>query len=213
MKTLLEHFPDLTRLQSDQFEQLGDAYRFWNQQINVISRKDIDHLYTRHILHSLSIAKFIQFRPGAQILDVGTGGGFPGIPLAIMFPDAHFTLVDSIGKKIKVVNEISKLTGLKNLNAIHGRAEELKQSFDFIVSRAVASFEILIPWIKKLGITGFSHGKPNGLVVLKGGNLDIELKSILSPLEMVNLSSYFNDPFFEEKKLVFLPFPIQIKKL
>jgi len=185
--------------------QLLPLYEEWNAQINVISRKDLDQLYTRHVLHSLAIHKFLQFAPGSRILDIGTGGGFPGIPLAILNPEVNFVLVDSIGKKIKVVQEVSQALGLTNVTAIHERAEKIKGPFDFVVSRAVAELKTLLQW---------SHGKlakkqinalPNGLICLKGGDLTLELKGLGKDIEVHDLQQWFSDPFFETKKLVYVP--------
>jgi len=176
MKLILKYFPDINEEQKRQFEQLEPLYKEWNMQINVVSRKDIDELYTRHILHSLAIAKVIDFKDGSKILDVGTGGGFPGIPLAILFPKTHFFLVDSIGKKIKVVKEISQAIGLKNLEAEHKRAEEVKFKYDFIVSRAVTNLPKFNNWIKGKFNTNSRHKIKNGLLYLKGGDLTEELK-------------------------------------
>ena len=186
-------------------EALKVLYQEWNEKINVISRSDIANLAERHIQHSLAIAKFIQFKPGTEIMDLGTGGGFPGIPLAIEFPEVKFTLIDSIGKKIKVVNEISQAMGLKNVTAIHGRAEELKQQFDFVVTRAVAPLTDLERWtlgkIKKKGINAL----PNGILALKGGDLKEELKAYRKLVMVENLSQWYEGEFFETKKLVYLP--------
>jgi 16S rRNA (guanine527-N7)-methyltransferase len=201
---IASYFPQLSAKQLDKVAQLKPLYEEWNAQINVISRKDIDALYERHVLHSLAIHKFLPFQPGSAILDVGTGGGFPGIPLAIAQPDVHFTLVDSIGKKIKVVREIAQQLGLTNVTAIHGRAEEVKGSFDFVVSRAVAPTQELIQWTRKLYAAKHSNALPNGLLALKGGDLKEELKNINYPVEVYGLMELFPLPFFETKKLVYV---------
>lgn len=201
---IASYFPQLSAKQLDKVAQLKPLYEEWNAQINVISRKDIDALYERHVLHSLAIYKFLPFQPGSAILDVGTGGGFPGIPLAIAQPDVHFTLVDSIGKKIKVVREIAQQLGLTNVTAIHGRAEEVKGSFDFVVSRAVAPTQELIQWTRKLYATNHKNALPNGLLALKGGDLKEELKNINYPVEVYGLMELFPLPFFETKKLVYV---------
>lgn len=204
VEIIKKHFPNLSDLQIKQFEQLGPLYKEWNEQINVVSRKDIDELYTRHILHSLGIAKVVKFTPGTSILDVGTGGGFPGIPLAILFPKCNFYLVDSIGKKIKVVNEIASAIGLENLEAKHQRAEEVKYDFDFIVSRAVTSLPKFNTWIKGKFANKSRNKIENGLLYLKGGDLTEELKEAGKKHEIFELSAYFKDEFFETKKVVYI---------
>jgi 16S rRNA (guanine527-N7)-methyltransferase len=203
---IYKYFPDLSEIQKDQFNQLFDLYSTWNAQINVISRKDIDLLYERHILHSLGIAKVYQFLPDQDVLDVGTGGGFPGIPLAILFPETNFVLVDSIGKKIKVVNEVAAAIGLKNVVAKHHRAEQIDQKFDFIVSRAVTQLKDFYPWIQSK-FKKKSIGKlPNGVLYLKGGDLETELKeSKLKKIQLYGLNEYFEEEFFETKFVVYLP--------
>ena len=204
MKLILKYFPDINNEQKRQFEQLEPLYKEWNMQINVVSRKDIDELYTRHILHSLAIAKVIDFKDGSKILDVGTGGGFPGIPLAILFPKTHFFLVDSIGKKIKVVKEISQAIGLKNLEAEHKRAEEVKFKYDFIVSRAVTNLPKFNTWIKGKFNINSRHKIKNGLLYLKGGDLTEELKEAGRKHKLYNIPDFFEEEFFETKKVVYL---------
>ena len=202
---LIQHyFPDITPLQKSRYELLGDLYRDWNTKINVVSRKDIDELYLRHVLHSLGIAKVIGFRPGAKVLDVGTGGGFPGIPLAILFPQTQFTLVDSIGKKIRVVEEVLEGLGLENVQAFNMRVEELSGEFDFIVSRAVAAMPTFVRWVKGKVSNTSVHSLRNGILYLKGGDLTEELKGF-SQAVTYPLSSYFTEPYFESKVVVHLP--------
>ncbi len=198
-----KYFPDLTKPQIQQFEQLFNAYSFWNSQINVISRKDIDLLFERHILHSLGIAKIISFKPNTQILDVGTGGGFPGIPLAILFPQSDFLLVDSIGKKIKVVNEVASTIGLTNVIGKHQRAEEVDKKFDFIVSRAVTEFPVFYSWIKNKILSNSFNDLPNGILYLKGGDLKEEFGHFYSKAKFFELKDYFTEEFFETKKVVY----------
>ncbi len=204
MDQIKNYFPNLTEEQLQQFSQLENLYKEWNAQINVISRKDIDALYLRHVLHSLAIAKVQEFKPKSSILDVGTGGGFPGIPLAILFPKSNFILVDSIGKKIKVVKEISLALGLKNVKAYHSRAENINGEFDFIISRAVTKMDNFTKWIRKKVATKHKHELKNGILYLKGGDLTEELinfpKATLYPI-----TTFFNDAFFETKKVVHLP--------
>ncbi|PCJ97344.1 MAG: 16S rRNA (guanine(527)-N(7))-methyltransferase RsmG [Flavobacteriaceae bacterium] len=201
---IFNYFPDLTKLQQEQFIQLEDLYKDWNQKINVVSRKDIDELYLRHVLHSLGIAKIHTFKSGTSVLDVGTGGGFPGIPLAILFPETHFTLVDAIGKKIKVVNEVVEGLGLTNITAIHGRVEELKTQFDFIVSRAVAAMPTFVHWVKGKIKKESLQERRNGILYLKGGDLSKELHDYRTA-QIFDLEDYFNEDFFETKKVVYLP--------
>jgi 16S rRNA (guanine527-N7)-methyltransferase len=198
------YFPGLTSVQSDQFERLYELYVDWNSKINVISRKDIESLYEHHVLHSLGIAMVVQFRKGTRILDVGTGGGFPGIPLAILFPETEFLLVDSIGKKIKVVTEVAAALGLKNVKAEHRRAEEGKEQFDFIVSRAVTDFPEFYRWVKYKSIIKNQNSIPNGILYLKGGDLSTELTDF-KRAKIYELKDYFREEFFETKKLVYLP--------
>jgi 16S rRNA (guanine527-N7)-methyltransferase len=197
------YFPQLSDLQKKQFAQLQALYEDWNAQINVVSRKDIDLLYERHVLHSLGIAKVIQFKPQTKILDVGTGGGFPGIPLAILFPDCNFHLIDSIGKKIKVVKAVAEALDLKNMYAEQIRAEDVKDKFDFIVSRAVTAFPEFYSWVKtKIKITG-QNTLLNGILYLKGGDLSEELKDFKSKIKEFPLSNYFEGEFFETKKVIY----------
>lgn len=198
-----KYFPELSPEQVSQFEQLHELYSFWNNQINVISRKDIDLLYERHILHSLGIAKVMQFKPGTKILDVGTGGGFPGIPLAIMFPGSDFVLVDSIGKKIKVVNGVAESLGLKNVNAFQSRAEEVKDKFHFVVSRAVTEFPVFYSWIRNKFLKENFNELPNGILYLKGGDLQEEFGRYFEKSVFYELKDYFEEEFFETKKVVY----------
>ncbi|MEE9349341.1 MAG: 16S rRNA (guanine(527)-N(7))-methyltransferase RsmG [Flavobacteriaceae bacterium] len=204
MKTLLTYFTDLSDEQIQQFTKLEALYKDWNAQINVISRKDIDELYLRHVLHSLAIAKVMEFKPKSRLLDVGTGGGFPGIPLAILFPTSKFVLVDSIGKKIKVVNEVSKALGLKNVKAQHMRAENVQGDFDFVVSRAVTKMDDFTKWIRKKVAVKHKHNIKNGILYLKGGDLTEELKNF-PKATLYNISDFFDHEFFETKKVVHIP--------
>ncbi|QXV67360.1 16S rRNA (guanine(527)-N(7))-methyltransferase RsmG [Mucilaginibacter achroorhodeus] len=201
---LLKYFPDITKEQQEQFAQLQELYTFWNNQINVISRKDIDLLYERHVLHSLGIAKVMGFLPGENVLDVGTGGGFPGVPLAIMFPDTQFHLVDSIGKKIKVVSEVSSAIGLKNLRATHARAEEIKEKFDFVVSRAVTQLKDFYPWVKDKFNKQSKNKLPNGILYLKGGDLTQEIADAGLAVQQFYLKDYFDEDFFETKQVIYV---------
>ena len=203
MKLILKYFPDLTDQQIGQFEQLKGLYKDWNLKINVVSRKDIDELYLRHVLHSLGIAKVMQFKSGSKVMDVGTGGGFPGIPLAILFPETQFHLVDSIGKKIKVVNEVVEGLALENVKTTHGRVEDVKDTYDFIVSRAVAQMETFVGWTKGRIAKKQNHDLKNGILYLKGGDLTEELK-LYSSATLYDLTNYFEEDFYETKKLVHL---------
>jgi len=202
MELILKYFPDLTSDQLDKFRQIESIYLDWNSKINVISRKDMDHFYEHHVLHSLGIAKVQAFMPGAQVMDVGTGGGFPGIPLAIMFPQTEFLLVDSIGKKIKVVQEVAKEISLTNIKAIQSRAEEVKPKFDFIVSRAVTVLPDFIKWVENNIKKESRHDLKNGILYLKGGDLHSELSPLNKNYMIYNLNNYFDEAFFETKKVV-----------
>jgi 16S rRNA (guanine527-N7)-methyltransferase len=204
MDEILKQFPNLSDNQILQFQKLQSLYEDWNAKINVISRKDIDELYTRHVLHSLGIAKIIEFRPGSRIMDVGTGGGFPGIPLAILHPEVDFYLIDVIAKKIKVVNEVAIGLGLKNVKAEQKRAELVKQEFDFIVSRAVTNMPDFVKWVDDKVAKKQNHELANGILYLKGGDLTEELKDFPKATQY-NLSDFFTDEFFETKKVVHLP--------
>lgn len=205
MKSIETHFPALTAQQKQQFEALYDLYADWNAKINVISRKDIHNLYSHHVLHSLAIARYIRFTPGSTIMDVGTGGGFPGIPLAIFFPEVQFVLLDSIGKKVRVAQEVSDAIGLKNVETVHARVEDEKRKFHFIVSRAVMPLPDLVRVTRK-NISGEQmNALPNGIICLKGGDLSAELHPFRQVVEMVSLEHYFSGPFFLTKKLVYVP--------
>lgn len=204
MNIILKYFPDLSETQIEQFSKLQELYKDWNLKINVVSRKDIDELYLRHVLHSLGIAKVMQFKPNTKVMDVGTGGGFPGIPLAILFPETHFHLVDSIGKKIKVVNEVKEGLGLENVKTTHGRAEEVKDTYDFIVSRAVAQMETFQRWVRNKVQKKQNHELKNGILYLKGGDLTEEL-ALFTKATIYDLPDFFEEEFFETKKVVHLP--------
>jgi 16S rRNA (guanine527-N7)-methyltransferase len=202
---IFSYFPGLTENQRQQFIKLYSLYSEWNEKINVISRKDIENLYINHVLHSLGIAKVTDFKPGAQILDVGTGGGFPGIPLAILFPETKFHLVDSIGKKITVVKNVADGIGLKNLTTEQIRAEQVKGEYDFIVSRAVTRLKEFYGWINKKAKKKSAHELYNGILYLKGGDLEEELNELKRPFRTYDLSDYFKEEFFETKKVVYVP--------
>jgi 16S rRNA (guanine527-N7)-methyltransferase len=203
MEIIHKYFKDLTAIQIEQFSKLQELYKDWNLKINVVSRKDIDELYLRHVLHSLAIAKVVQFKPGSKVLDVGTGGGFPGIPLAILFPETQFHLVDSIGKKIKVVNEVTEGLGLTNVKTTNGRVEEVKDTYDFIVSRAVAHMETFVRWTRGRITKKQNHDLKNGILYLKGGDLSEELK-LYTSATIYDLTDYFEEDFYETKKIVHL---------
>jgi 16S rRNA (guanine527-N7)-methyltransferase len=201
---LLKYFSDLTPQQQEQYARLAELYSFWNQQINVISRKDVDLLYERHVLHSLGIAKVMGFLPGEQVLDVGTGGGFPGIPLAIMFPETSFHLVDSIGKKIKVVHEVAQALGLQNVKASHMRAEQVPGKFNFVVSRAVTQLKDFYPWVKSKFEKKSANKLPNGILYLKGGDLEQEIAESGLAVQQFFLKNYFKEEFFETKQVTYV---------
>ena len=204
MQIILKYFPDLTVAQIAQFQKLEGLYKDWNLKINVVSRKDIDELYIRHVLHSLGIAKVISFKLKSKILDVGTGGGFPGIPLAILFPECQFYLVDSIAKKLKVVDEVVTGLGLKNVKTFHSRVEDIDEQFDFIVSRAVTTMPTFVSWVKGKIAKSQHNNLKNGILYLKGGDLSEELQNYKT-VTIFNLSDYFTEDFFETKKVVYLP--------
>ena len=205
MELILKYFPNLSEIQKKQFLQLQELYEEWNAQINVISRKDMENLYLKHVLHSLAIAKVIDFADGTKILDVGTGGGFPGVPLAILFPEVEFLLVDSIGKKIKVVQGVSDKIGLQNLKAEHKRAEQVEGEFDFVVSRAVTRMKVFQQWVRKKISTKQKNTLYNGILYLKGGNLTEELKGIKN-VDIYDIPDFFEEDFFETKKVVYISY-------
>ena len=209
MNLIADNFPNLSDKQLEQFSKLEELYAEWNAQINVISRKDIDALNIKHVLHSLGIAKVQTFLPKAKVLDVGTGGGFPGIPLAIMFPETQFVLVDSIGKKIKVVQAVADSLGLKNVQAIHGRAENVNGEFDFVISRAVTKMDDFVLWVKKKIKIKSKHELRNGILYLKGGDLTEELQHFPRS-GLYDLTNYFEDPFLETKKVVDIPIKVRL---
>lgn len=202
MEIITKYFPNITELQAEQFAQLEVLYNDWNSKINVISRKDIHNLYEHHVLHSLGIAKLINFRPDTNIMDLGTGGGFPGIPLAILFPEANFHLVDSIGKKVRVAQEVATAVGLKNVRFSHARAEEIKDKYDFVVTRAVMSMVDLIKIARKNIAKEQHNALPNGIIALKGGELDGEIAAVKNIAAVWPLSDYFEEEYFETKKVV-----------
>lgn len=202
---IFNYFPSLSDKQKDQINQLGILYKDWNDKINVVSRKDIENIYINHVLHSLGIAKVMSFNPRAEVLDVGTGGGFPGIPLAILFPETRFHLVDSIGKKITVVTEVAKALGLKNVKAEQIRAEQIKGKYDFVVSRAVTRMKEFYGWVNNKIKDDSTHTLDNGILYLKGGDLDEEMNELKCPYSIYNLSDYFKEEFFETKRVVYVP--------
>ena len=205
MEKILRYFPDLTEKQKEQFAMLDALYHDWNSKINVISRKDIDNLYEHHVLHSLAIAKALRFRPGTKVLDFGCGGGFPGVPLAIMFPEAQFRLIDGTGKKVRVAQEVADAIGLENVDACHIRGEEEKGQYDFVVSRAVMPLPDLVKIVRKNIARQQRNSMPNGVLVLKGGNLDGEIQPFRRVAEKTELSAWFEEEWFKEKYLVYLP--------
>jgi 16S rRNA (guanine527-N7)-methyltransferase len=205
MEIITKYFTDLSDQQLDRFGRLGSLYEEWNSKINVISRKDIEQLYERHILHSLAIAKIIQFKPETTVLDVGTGGGFPGIPLAILFPETSFKLIDSIGKKIKVVSEVASALELKNVDAEHIRVEDLKQKYDFVVSRAVTAFPRFVDMVRTKVANQSNNDLPNGILYLKGGDFEEEISPFKQSVTVYNIQNFFSEDFFETKRLIHLP--------
>ena len=209
MDEILKYFPSLTETQKSKFASLDALYRDWNAKINVISRKDIDNLYEHHVLHSLSIAKFIHFKPYSEVMDLGTGGGFPGIPLAIMFPEVKFTLLDSIGKKIKVCNEVIAALGLDNAETVQTRVEEEKRKFDFVVSRAAMSLSDISKMARKNIKPEQNNPMPNGFIALKGGDMQQEVKPFRNAAEVFDISDYFSGEFFKTKHIVYMPVKIK----
>ena len=205
MNEILHYFPELTENQLSQLSQLDALYRDWNSKINVISRKDIDNLYQHHVLHSLAIARFIKFKPGTRVLDLGTGGGFPGIPLAIMFPDVKFRLIDGTGKKVRVAKEVADAVGLKNVECVHERGEDEHDKFDFVVSRAVMPLPDLVKLVRKNVSPKDSNAVENGLIVLKGGDIKDEIKPFGKVVEVDDISQWFQDNWFAEKYVIYLP--------
>lgn len=205
MEEILKAFPSLTATQIEQFQALLPLYKEWNDKINVISRKDIDNLYAHHVLHSLAIAQYIRWKPGTQILDFGTGGGFPGIPLAIMFPECNFKMIDGTGKKIKVVNAVAQAIGLKNVEAVHIRGEEEKGKFDFVVSRAVMPLPDLVKIVRKNISTSQRNALPNGPICLKGGDLVAETQPFKNKVQLTPISQWFDNEWFNDKHLIYLP--------
>ena len=204
LEAIFKLFPELTDEQKSQFDRLESLYGMWNSQINVISRKDTDNFIERHVMHSLAIAKVLSFKPGTKIMDIGTGGGFPGVPLAIMFPECKFVLVDSRGKKIKVVNEVAEELGLKNIVGIHERAEKVEQQFDFIVSRAVTAMPTFLEWTKGKFLKEDKNDLKNGILYLKGGDLKEEMKTVKKAIQYFDLSEFYEGEFFETKKVVYV---------
>ena len=204
MESILKYFPNITEKQKEQFAALYDLYFDWNSKINVISRKDIENLYEHHVLHSLAIAKYITFKPGTTIMDMGCGGGFPGIPLAIMFPEVDFHLVDSIGKKVRVAGEIAQSIGLTNVRTSHSRAEEIKDKYSFVVSRAVMQLPDLVKICRKNISKEHINALPNGIICLKGGDMTSETEPFKSCREIINVSNYFQEEYFKDKKVVYV---------
>lgn len=205
MEEILKYFPDITERQKEQFAALYDLYKDWNEKINVISRKDIENLYLHHVLHSLAIAKSVSFRPGTRVLDFGTGGGFPGIPLAIMFPETEFRMIDGTGKKIRVVNEVATAIGLENIEALHLRGEEEKGKYDFVVSRAVMPLPDLMKIVKKNFSKEGHNSLPNGLLCLKGGNVEGEMRPYRKIAEAVEITNWFEEDWFKDKFVIYVP--------
>ncbi len=205
MQHITKYFTNLSEKQKEQFAALYDLYYDWNNKINVISRKDIENLYLHHVLHSLAIAKTVQFRPGTTVMDMGCGGGFPGIPLAIMFPDTQFHLVDSIGKKVRVATEIANAIGLTNVKTSHSRAEDIKEKYNFVVSRAVMQLPDLVKICRKNISKEQKNALPNGIICLKGGDIQAEVQPYKSCVEITELESIFNEEFFKDKKVVYVP--------
>lgn len=205
MELIAKYFPGLTPVQMSQFEQLGPIYHEWNEKINVISRKDIDELYVRHVLHSLALAKILRFSPGTSFIDVGTGGGFPGIPLAILLPECNFVLIDSIGKKIRVVQEVASHLKLDNVIARQNRIQEVKTRYDFVISRAVTAFPEFVDMVRKNVSPDSKNALPNGILYLKGGDFQEEIKAFGGSAEIFELSKIFKESFFETKKVIYLP--------
>lgn len=205
MEEIIKYFPEITEKQKKQFAALYDLYKDWNEKINVISRKDIENLYVHHVLHSLAIAKSIKFRPGTKVLDFGTGGGFPGIPLAIMFPEVKFKMIDGTGKKIRVVNEVATAIGLENVEAVHLRGEEEKGKYDFVVSRAVMPLPDLMKIIKKNFSKEGKNSLPNGLLCLKGGNVEGEMHPYRKIAEAIEITNWFKEDWFKDKFVIYVP--------
>lgn len=205
MEHVLKYFPELNQAQRKRLEGLYDSFQYWNSRINVISRKDFHNFYLHHVLHSLSIARVIHFEPGTRILDVGTGGGFPGIPLAIYFPDVEFMLVDSVRKKLKVIDSISQDFYLTNIQTLHTRVEKYKEPYDFVVSRAVTQFPRFVSWVRNNIRPGSQQGMNHGLFYLKGGDVETEIHNFRNRIRMYQIDSFFEEPFFQRKKILYLP--------